>query len=329
MLPAGLGIVCASPKALAQREQAKLPARLLRPRRHDQGQRDRLLPLHAVAARCSTACASRSPCCSRRGSRTCSPATTGWPRARARAVKAWGLELCAKAPQVVLRHGQRDHGAGRRQRRRGDRRRLPALQPRAGRRASRGWPGKLFRIGHLGDLNELHAARRASPAPRWRCATSASRSRRAAASARPRNTGAAPPHRCQARAAAARARRAAPRPPRQGEGHRRRRPMSHTRYEPARPRLQRSELAVPGSKPAMFAKALDSEADYVFLDLEDAVAPADKEQARQNVIAGCSSTTGAVAARRSASASTASTPTTCTATWWTWWSRPATGSTPS
>lgn len=61
--------------------------------------------------------------------------------------------------------------------------------------------------------------------------------------------------------------------------------MSHTRYEPARPRLQRSELAVPGSNPAMFPKALESAADYVFLDLEDAVAPADKEQARRNVIA--------------------------------------------
>lgn len=60
--------------------------------------------------------------------------------------------------------------------------------------------------------------------------------------------------------------------------------MSHTRHEPARPRLQRSELAVPGSNPAMFEKALASAADYVFLDLEDAVAPADKEQARVNVI---------------------------------------------
>ena len=56
--------------------------------------------------------------------------------------------------------------------------------------------------------------------------------------------------------------------------------MSHTRHEPAAPRLQRSELAVPGSQPAFFAKALESEADYVFLDLEDAVAPGDKEQAR-------------------------------------------------
>jgi citrate lyase subunit beta/citryl-CoA lyase len=62
--------------------------------------------------------------------------------------------------------------------------------------------------------------------------------------------------------------------------------MSLTRYEPARPRLQRSELAVPGSQPALFRKALDSDADYVFLDLEDAVAPADKDQARKQVIAG-------------------------------------------
>jgi citrate lyase beta subunit len=60
--------------------------------------------------------------------------------------------------------------------------------------------------------------------------------------------------------------------------------MSHTRYEPVASRLQRSTLAVPGSNPAMFPKALDSDADVVFLDLEDAVAPADKEQARRNVI---------------------------------------------
>ena len=61
--------------------------------------------------------------------------------------------------------------------------------------------------------------------------------------------------------------------------------MSHTRFDPVRARLQRSELAVPGSQPAMFQKAFDSDADFVFLDLEDAVAPADKVQARANVIA--------------------------------------------
>jgi citrate lyase subunit beta/citryl-CoA lyase len=61
--------------------------------------------------------------------------------------------------------------------------------------------------------------------------------------------------------------------------------MSHTRFDPVRARLQRSELAVPGSQPGMFRKAFESDADFVFLDLEDAVAPADKVQARANVIA--------------------------------------------
>ena len=60
--------------------------------------------------------------------------------------------------------------------------------------------------------------------------------------------------------------------------------MSHTSYKNARSRLQRSELAVPGSSPKMFEKALNSKADYIFLDLEDAVSPNDKESARENVI---------------------------------------------
>ena len=51
--------------------------------------------------------------------------------------------------------------------------------------------------------------------------------------------------------------------------------MSHKFYKPARARLHRSELAVPGSSPKMFEKALNSEADVVFLDLEDAVSPND------------------------------------------------------
>ena len=60
--------------------------------------------------------------------------------------------------------------------------------------------------------------------------------------------------------------------------------MSYRYYKPAKPRLQRSELAVPGSSPKMFEKALQSEADYIFLDLEDAVSPNDKISARQNII---------------------------------------------
>ena len=50
-------------------------------------------------------------------------------------------------------------------------------------------------------------------------------------------------------------------------------------------RLRRSELSVPGSNPKMIEKALASAADLVFLDLEDAVAPALKESSRANVIA--------------------------------------------
>ncbi len=54
------------------------------------------------------------------------------------------------------------------------------------------------------------------------------------------------------------------------------------------PRLHRSELCVPGSNLRMLGKAPAVGADYVMLDLEDAVAPADKEQARANVIAALS-----------------------------------------
>ncbi|HEU0128483.1 MAG TPA: aldolase/citrate lyase family protein, partial [Pseudonocardiaceae bacterium] len=60
--------------------------------------------------------------------------------------------------------------------------------------------------------------------------------------------------------------------------------MSHTLYPMRKPRLQRSELAVPGSNATFIDKAADSAADFVFLDLEDAVAPPEKEQARRNVI---------------------------------------------
>ena len=60
--------------------------------------------------------------------------------------------------------------------------------------------------------------------------------------------------------------------------------MSHHQVTEARRRLHRSELAVPGSRPEFFEKAAASGADYVFLDLEDAVAPDEKEAARANVI---------------------------------------------
>jgi malyl-CoA/(S)-citramalyl-CoA lyase len=51
------------------------------------------------------------------------------------------------------------------------------------------------------------------------------------------------------------------------------------------PRLYRSKLFVPGSRPALFEKAAASAADVVCLDLEDAVAPNDKDKARDNIVA--------------------------------------------
>jgi citrate lyase beta subunit len=60
--------------------------------------------------------------------------------------------------------------------------------------------------------------------------------------------------------------------------------MSHTLYTAQVQRVQRCELAVPGSNPGMFEKALNSGVDFIFLDLEDAVAPDDKLQARKNII---------------------------------------------
>ena len=51
---------------------------------------------------------------------------------------------------------------------------------------------------------------------------------------------------------------------------------------PARP--NRCQLFGPGSRPAIFEKMAASAADVVNLDLEDAVAPADKPQARKNII---------------------------------------------
>ncbi len=62
--------------------------------------------------------------------------------------------------------------------------------------------------------------------------------------------------------------------------------MSFYAVEQATPRLHRSELAVPGSRPEMFEKAAASAADIVFLDVEDAVAPDDKAQARRNIVQG-------------------------------------------
>ncbi len=57
------------------------------------------------------------------------------------------------------------------------------------------------------------------------------------------------------------------------------------RLQPAPPaRPNRCQLFGPGSRPALFAKMAASAADVINLDLEDSVAPSDKESARANII---------------------------------------------
>lgn len=50
------------------------------------------------------------------------------------------------------------------------------------------------------------------------------------------------------------------------------------------PRARRSQLSVPGSSEKMLAKAAESRADHVFCDLEDAVAPSAKVEARAKIV---------------------------------------------
>ena len=57
------------------------------------------------------------------------------------------------------------------------------------------------------------------------------------------------------------------------------------RLQPAAPaRPNRCQLFGPGSRPALFEKMAASAADVINLDLEDSVAPTDKDTARENVI---------------------------------------------
>lgn len=57
------------------------------------------------------------------------------------------------------------------------------------------------------------------------------------------------------------------------------------RIQPAAPaRPNRCQLFGPGSRPAIFEKMAGSAADVINLDLEDSVAPTDKDSARANVI---------------------------------------------
>jgi malyl-CoA/(S)-citramalyl-CoA lyase len=64
--------------------------------------------------------------------------------------------------------------------------------------------------------------------------------------------------------------------------------MSFRLQPPAPARPNRCQLFGPGSRPAIFAKMAASDADVVNIDLEDSVAPSDKDIARANTIAAIS-----------------------------------------
>ena len=49
-------------------------------------------------------------------------------------------------------------------------------------------------------------------------------------------------------------------------------------------RARRVQLSTPGSSEKMMQKASESKADHVFLDLEDAVAPSQKRDARKKIV---------------------------------------------
>ena len=127
---------------------------------------------------CSTGCARRSRCCARKGWRTSSPATPATPRRPAPPSHGWGLEVLAlderefsgsltavlldgsdEVRRVILERFDMSLGAG-----------LGKLQD------------KVFRIGHLGDFNDLMLAgtlsRRADGAAASRATTSATASAR-------------------------------------------------------------------------------------------------------------------------------------------------------
>ncbi len=248
------------------------------------------------------------------------------------AVKAWGLELCARAPEVALRHRQRHHGSRRRQRRRGHRHRVPPLQP-----GARRGPGPHGRASSsasatsaistscmlLGGIAGAEMAMRdvgvkVTPGSGVAAAAGilAEHGRRAR----------------QARPATARARRAARRGRAiTGEGHRRRRPMSHTRVRAGSRATAAQRAGGAGLAAGDVREGARQRGGRTSSSISRTLSRRrTRNRRRKNVDRGrCWSTTGARAARRSASASTASIRTTCIGTWWTSSSRPAIVSTRS
>ena len=153
MLPPGMSFNAVSDKALAAAKNSKLTEVVLGLGRHAQHEQGRLLPLHAGDADAARPRRRHRRCCTRKGSTTCSRATTAWPRRRAARCAPGASRSCAARPKyysptitaVMLPDG---HDA--------DAFRNLALETfNISYGASFGaYAGKYFRIGHLGDIND-------------------------------------------------------------------------------------------------------------------------------------------------------------------------------
>ena len=218
--------------------------------------------------------------------------------------------LGVHAGRARLRHAQ----GARRQPGRGDREAVGADRPPdQGRAAGEAWRRRAVRAGaqHRRD-RPRRPLRRARHAGRDRAAGVP----RADAGGRPadqvrRHAGRRP----SPRAAAWRGHgRGAARPRRHGRRHRalaghagairEGNPMTTPPMKPRPMRLRRSQLSVPGVSEKMIAKAVLSDADHVFLDLEDAVAPSAKAGARNTNVEALERSPSTGARRPAASGST-------------------------
>ena len=112
MLPAGLGIVCASQKALAAMKDAKCRRAYFDFADHMKANADRLLPLYAGAAAAPRpARVARHP--PGGGARQCLRPAPPPRRGRARRGRGLGAQALRQGAEMAFRHRDRDHGAGR------------------------------------------------------------------------------------------------------------------------------------------------------------------------------------------------------------------------
>jgi len=172
MLPAGLGILAMSQRALAKREQAKCARVFFDLGRHDQGQRHGYFP-YTPSIPLLYGLRESLDMLSRKDWTTWYARHHRLAEGCRKAVAAWGLTVCAKQPKwnsdtvtaVMVPQASTAQTSSTS--------RSGAMNLALGAGLSE-MAGKLFRIGHLGDLNELMCSAR-SRGRRWRCGTPAFR----------------------------------------------------------------------------------------------------------------------------------------------------------